>query len=62
MGGAYSMHGREEEFMQGFCGKTGGNRPLGRHGCLWEDNIEMDLRETGWDMNSIHLAQDRASL
>jgi hypothetical protein len=32
----------------------------GRHGCRWEDNIKMDLREIrfgGVDM--IHLAQDR---
>jgi hypothetical protein len=23
-------------------------RPVGRHGCRWEDNIRMDLREVGW--------------
>jgi hypothetical protein len=37
-----------------------GKRPLGRHRHRWEDNIKMDLRETGIDrMNWIHLAQDR---
>jgi hypothetical protein len=24
-----------------------GKRPLGRHRCMWENNIKMDLRETG---------------
>jgi hypothetical protein len=28
-------------------GKPEGMRPLGRSGCKWADNIEMDLRETG---------------
>jgi hypothetical protein len=28
--------------------------PLGRHTRRWEDNIKMDLRETGWcDMDGI---------
>jgi hypothetical protein len=35
-------------------------RPLGRPRCRWEDNIKLDLRETGIDgVNWIHLAQDR---
>jgi hypothetical protein len=34
--------------------------PLKRHRCRWEDNIKLDLRETGIDgMNWIRLAQDR---
>jgi hypothetical protein len=34
--------------------------PKGRPTCWWEDNIKMDLRETGIDgMNWIQLAQDR---
>jgi hypothetical protein len=41
-------------------GKPEGNRPLGRSRRTWVDNIEMDLRETGWDdMDWIDLAQDR---
>jgi hypothetical protein len=33
-------------------------RPLGR--CRWEDNIKIDIRETGWGgMDWICLAQDR---
>jgi hypothetical protein len=30
-------------------GDSEGNRPLGRPRRKWVDNIEMDLRETGWD-------------
>jgi len=40
-------------------GKPEGKRPLGRPGCRWEDNIEMDLQELGCGgMNWIELAQD----
>jgi hypothetical protein len=40
-------------------GKPEGKRPLGRPKHRWEDNVEMDLREIGWeDANSIHLAQN----
>jgi hypothetical protein len=30
--------------------KSEGKRPLGRPRCTWVDNINMDLRETGWDV------------
>jgi hypothetical protein len=30
-------------------GKPEGKRPLGRHRSRWENDIKMDLRETGWD-------------
>jgi hypothetical protein len=41
-------------------GKPEGRRPLGRLRYKWEDNIEMDLRETGFgDVDWIHWAQDR---
>jgi hypothetical protein len=40
-------------------GKPKGYRPLGRPRRRWVDNIEMDLREEGWnDMDWIDLAQD----
>jgi hypothetical protein len=29
-------------------GHPEGKRPLGRYRSLWENNIKMDLRETGW--------------
>jgi hypothetical protein len=41
-------------------GRPEGRRPLGRPRCRWEDNIKMDLRETGFgDVDWTHLAQDR---
>jgi hypothetical protein len=41
-------------------GRPEGRRPLGRPRRRWEDNIKMDLRETGFgDVYWIHLAQDR---
>jgi hypothetical protein len=48
--GAYNiLVGRPEE-----------RRPLGRTRRRWEDDIKMDLRETGFgDVDWIHMAQDR---
>jgi hypothetical protein len=41
-------------------GRTEGKRPPGRPRRRWEDNIKLDLRETGIDgANWIRLAQDR---
>jgi hypothetical protein len=41
-------------------GRPEGRRPLGRPRCRWENDIKMDLRETGFgDVDWIHLAQDR---
>jgi hypothetical protein len=41
-------------------GRPEGKRPLGRPKRRWEDNIKMELRETGIDgANCIQLAQDR---
>jgi hypothetical protein len=41
-------------------GKPEGRRPLGRPRHRWEDNIKMDLTETGsGDVDWFHLAQDR---
>jgi hypothetical protein len=41
-----------EENLQGFDGKAQGDRPLGRPGRRWEDEIRMYLREIGWRMRS----------
>jgi hypothetical protein len=30
--------------------KSEGKRPHGRSRCRWEDNIEIYLREMGWDV------------
>jgi hypothetical protein len=41
-------------------GKPEGERPLGRPGRRWEDDIRMDLGEIGWGgMDWIDLSQDR---
>jgi hypothetical protein len=41
-------------------GKLEGKKPLGRPGHRWEDNIGMNVKETGWEgVDWIHLAQDR---
>jgi hypothetical protein len=38
-------------------GKSEGKRPLGRPRHRWVNNVEMDLRELGWDgMDRIGLA------
>jgi hypothetical protein len=43
-----------------FVGKPERKRPLRIYISQWEENIKMDLRETGWDgMDWIYLAQDR---
>jgi hypothetical protein len=40
-------------------GKPERKRPLGRPTRRWVDNIEMDLREIGWDgVDWIDMAQD----
>jgi hypothetical protein len=40
-------------------GKPNGRRPLERPRRRWKDNIKMDLRDVGWGMDWINLAQDR---
>jgi hypothetical protein len=41
-------------------GKPERKRPLGRRRHRWVDNIEIDLRELGWDdMYWLDVAQDR---
>jgi hypothetical protein len=40
--------------------KCDGKKPLGRCKCRLEDNIKMDLRETGWESTDwVHLVQDK---
>jgi hypothetical protein len=40
-------------------GKPEGKRILKRPRRRWVDNMKMDLREIGWDVDWIELAQDR---
>jgi hypothetical protein len=59
MGGTCDTHGRDGKYNI-FVGKSEGKRPLGRHRRRWEDNIRMDLLETGWEIvDCMHLTQYR---
>jgi hypothetical protein len=40
-------------------GKPEGKGPFRRNRRRLEDNIRMDLREIGWEVDWIHLARDR---
>jgi hypothetical protein len=44
-----STHGGGESVYRVSVGKPEGKRPLGRPRRRWEDNIKLDLRETGID-------------
>jgi len=58
MGGACSAYGGGMHRV--LVGKSGGKRPLGRPGLIWDNNIKMDLREVGCGgMDRIELAQNR---
>jgi hypothetical protein len=60
MGGACSTNGGKRNICRITVGKPEGKRPLGRPRRRWEDNIRMDVTETGWGgMEWIDLAQDR---
>jgi hypothetical protein len=59
MSGACSTHGIDKKCIQHLIRIRDGNRPLGISRRTWEDNIKMDLRETGWEVvDWIHVAQD----
>jgi hypothetical protein len=54
-----STNGEKRNAYRLLVGKPEGNRPLGRPGHRWVNNIKMDLREIGWGgMDWIDLAQD----
>jgi hypothetical protein len=40
---------REEIYIQCSGRKSEGRRLIESLGCRWEDNVAMDLRETGWE-------------
>jgi hypothetical protein len=56
-----STHGGDKKCMQTLATKSEGKGLLVRPRRIWEDNIRLDLRETGWDdVDWIHLARDRS--
>jgi hypothetical protein len=51
--GTYCNFSRSEDsrgVRRVLVGKPEGKRPLGRHRCRWEDNIQMDFRK--WDVKA----------
>ena len=48
MGAACSTYGGEARCIQGFGGKTKGERPAGRSRRRWVYNIKMNLQDVGW--------------
>jgi hypothetical protein len=60
MGRTCSTNGEKRNEYRILVGNPEGKRPLGRPGRRWVDNIEIGLREIGWDGGDwIDLAQDR---
>jgi hypothetical protein len=58
--GNISYKGKMRNAYINLVGKPQWNRALGRHRRRWEDNIRMDLRETGWEgVDWMHLSRDR---
>jgi hypothetical protein len=51
--------GEERKVYKILVKKPKGKRPLGRLRRRWEDGIRMSLREIGWGVDWIRLAQDR---
>jgi len=60
MGAACSACGGEDKSIHILARKHGRKRPLGRTRRSWENNIKMDVRETGWSgVDWFNLAQER---
>jgi hypothetical protein len=50
--------GEDRKLYRVLVGKPEGKRPIGRPRRRWEDGIRMDLKEIGWGIEWIQLAQD----
>jgi hypothetical protein len=60
VGGTCGTHGEGRGVYKVLVVRSEGMRPLGRPRSRWEDNIKMDLRETGIDgAKWIRLTQNR---
>jgi hypothetical protein len=51
--------GADRKVYRVLVGKPEGKRPLGRPRLRWEEEIRMDLRDIGWGVEWILLAQDK---
>jgi hypothetical protein len=56
---ACSRYGERNDANRVLVGKPVGRRPLRRPRCRWKNNIKVSLREVGWGMEWIDLAQAR---
>jgi hypothetical protein len=57
---ALNTNGEKRNAYRVLVGKPEGKRPLRRPRRRWDDNIKVDLRDTGWDgVDWIDMAQDR---
>jgi len=61
MGRAPITYGGRRCAYRVFVGKPEGERPLGRLGNRWEDNITTDLQERSWGMDWNDQPQDTES-
>jgi hypothetical protein len=60
MGRICSMYEEVRNACRILVRKCEGKRPFRRHMYRWENNIKMDLKETGWEgLDWTHLAQNR---
>jgi hypothetical protein len=62
MGRACNTNGEKKNARRILVGKPEGKRPLERPRCRCVDNIQMDLREIGWDSidwNDLAQARDK---
>ena len=59
MSGTRSRYWRQEGAYKVSVRISERKRPLGRHGCRWEDNIKMDLQDVGRARHWIDLARNR---
>jgi hypothetical protein len=59
MGGECSTYGERIGAYRILVGRPEGRRQVGRPRHRWEDNIKMDLKKVGWDMDWIMPTQDR---
>jgi hypothetical protein len=58
--GHVALMGERRDVYRVLVGKLEGERPLGRPGHRWEDNIKMNIQEVGCGaMDWIELARDR---
>jgi hypothetical protein len=56
MGGTRGTYGGDEKCRRFLWGNVKGWGQLGQPRHRWEDNIKMDMKETGWEgMDWIHL-------